>query len=124
MAVHSEAGTTDRQHLEQWLSAPYHAIGMLRPALRSTGYGHAVDAGASPWRSAATLDVIRGVDPAAARPGQPIVFPGDGSTVPLDHMSAEVPDPRAPCGFSGNVGLPLIAMFPTPPGSASSSLSA
>lgn len=123
VAAHSVAATTDREHIEQWMTGPFHAIGILRPKLTRTGYGHAFDASASPYRSTATLDVIRGIDNAATRPAVPIVFPGNGASTSLDRFSPESPDPRSFCGWgNATVGLPLIAMFPTASGTASSSL--
>ena len=122
VAVHSSASTTARTHIEQWMAGPFHAIGVLRPALRSTGFGQFTDPAAATWRSAATLDVTRGVDPAAARPSTPILFPGDGTSTNLDRMAPESPDPRSFCGWTGTVGLPLVAMLPTAPGSVTASL--
>ncbi len=122
VAVHSSATATPRAHIEQWMSGPFHAIGVLRPTLRSTGFGQFTDPAAGTWRSAATLDVTRGIDASAGRPAAPVLFPGDGTTTNLDRMSPESPDPRSFCGWSGTVGLPLIAMFPTAPGGSTATL--
>ena len=47
----------------------------------------------TPWKSAATLDVIRGTSPVRSR-RTPIVFPGNGATTSLTRFVAESPDPR------------------------------
>jgi uncharacterized protein YkwD len=117
VAVSSNAATTARSHVELWMSGPFHAVGILRSSLRQAGYGMC----ASPpnptntqWRSAATLDVVRGIDGAAPKPTSPVFFPGNGATTSLTRFVAESPDPRTFCGWSGqSVGLPLIALMPS-----------
>jgi hypothetical protein len=118
VAVSSNAGATARSHVELWMTGPFHAVGVLRPSLRQAGYGMC----ASPpnptntkWRSAATLDVVRGIDGATPKPTAPVFFPGNGTTTSLTRFVAESPDPRTFCGWSGqSVGLPLIALMPSP----------
>ena len=60
MAASSNATKTDRSFVEQWMSAPFHAAGMLDPRLVTSGYGAYRRAGATPWPAAATLDALRG----------------------------------------------------------------
>ncbi len=127
VAVTGSSSSTARYYIDLWMSAPFHAIGVLRPRLQSTGFG----ACASPpnpswtqWKSSATLDVLRGVNWAAPRSTIPVVFPGDGATTSLTRFIAESPDPRTFCGWGGRtVGLPLIAMMPSAVSSASATLS-
>jgi len=123
VALNSSASATPRQVIEQWMTAPFHSIGLLRPNLRQTGFGMFNDSSSPLWDTGATIDVLRGQDPAAGRPSAPVVFPGDGTVTSLDRMSAESPDPRSFCGWSGTVGLPLIAMFSSPTGAASTTIS-
>ena len=126
VAVSSNASATARRHIDLWMSGPFHAIGVLRPSLRTAGFGLC----SSPpyptntqWRSAATLDVIRGNDWRAPRASTPIVFPGNGATTSLTRFIAESPDPRNYCGWSGrSVGLPLIALMPGNVSGASATL--
>ncbi len=121
------AATTARQYIDSWIAAPFHAVGMLRTNLRSSGFGSCTNPPNSSilgWKSAATLDVIRGFDQSAPRPSAPVVFPGDGATTSLTRFRAEYPDPRTFCNWSGQrVGLPLIALMPSKVTSASATLS-
>ena len=54
-----------------------------------------------PWKSGATLDVVRGNSWGAAKPATPVVFPGNGATTSLTRFVAESPDPRTFCGWGG-----------------------
>ncbi len=123
VAVSSNIATTPRQHVELWMTGPFHAIGILRHSLRTSGFGLcAEDPTPTPWRSGGTLDVIRGIDPSAPRPTTPILFPGNGATVPLHSFVTEYPNPMTMCGWSGAAGLPLIAMMPSDVSSASATI--
>ena len=126
VAVSSNASTTARGHIDLWMSGPFHAIGILRPSLQQAAFGLC----ASPpnptntqWRSAATLDVVRGNQWGASKPSTPVVFPGNGATTSMTRFIAESPDPRTFCGWGGqSVGLPLIAMMPSTVTTASATL--
>lgn len=111
VAVSSVMNTSARSHIELWMSGPFHAIGVLRPNLQSTGFGKCDLPGTPTWHSGATLDVIRGLG-SAPRPADPIVFPGNGTTTNLDRFVVESPSPLTFCGWSGPAGLPIIAMMP------------
>jgi hypothetical protein len=122
VAVSSAVGATARQHVELWMTGPFHAIGVLRHGLRTTGFGMCADPTTGPWRSGATLDVVRGVDPAAPARTTPVLFPGPGATVRMGAFVTESPDPVRLCGWSGAAGLPLVAMMPAHVSAASASL--
>ena len=111
VAVSSQINTSARSHIELWMSGPFHAIGVLRPNLQSTGFGKCDLTSTPTWHSGATLDVIRGLG-STPRPADPIVFPGDGTTTNLDRFVTESPSPLTYCGWTGAAGLPLIAMMP------------
>lgn len=111
VAVSSAYGAAARSHLELWMTGPFHAIGMLRPNLQKVGFGKCDSQTTSPWRSGATLDVLRGLG-AKTPQTQPVLFPGDGMTTSLNKFVVESPDPLAFCGWTGSAGLPLIAMMP------------
>lgn len=112
VAVTSVLDAPARRSIELWLTGPFHAIGVLRHNLTQTGFGLCRNPATSPYKSAATLDVLRGLDRNKPRPSWPIVFPGNGTTTNLDRFVAESPDPRTFCGWSGGGGLPVIAMMP------------
>lgn len=123
VAVSSSVDATARDHVELWMTGPFHAIGILRHSLRSSGFGLCTDDDTpTQWHSGGTLDVIRGIDVAAPRPSTPILFPGDGATVPLHSFITEYPNPLAMCDWTGAAGLPLIAMLPDDVSSADSSI--
>ncbi len=122
IAVSSNAAATARDHIDIWMSGPFHAIGILRPELATTGFGICANAATTPWHSGATLDVIRGIDPQRANPTTATVFPGRGATIALNQFRTESPDPVALCNWTGSAGLPLIAMMPGGVTSASASL--
>ncbi|MEM7119490.1 MAG: CAP domain-containing protein [Chloroflexota bacterium] len=90
-----------------WLSAPFHAVGLLDPQLETVGYGNfRDDTGAVPVT--AVLDVETGLtdQPAA----YPIYYPPDGGeTYVLRQTLLEYPDPLSHCpGYQKPVGAPLI----------------
>jgi hypothetical protein len=93
VAVSSAINTSARSHIELWMSGPFHAIGVLRPNLRSTGFGKCDNASTPVWHSGATLDVLRGLA-SAPRPADPILFPGNGTTTNLDRFVVESPSPK------------------------------
>jgi hypothetical protein len=122
IAVTSAFDATARSHVELWMTGPFHAIGVLRPNLTQVGFGKCDNPSTSPWRSAATLDVLRGLT-SQPRPATPILFPGNGTTTGLDAFIAESPNPLDFCGWSGSAGLPVIAMMPEGVSSASAAMS-
>lgn len=123
VAVSSSVSASARSHIDLWMTGPFHAIGILRQNLASTGFGLCASSNTpTPWHSAATLDVIRGLDYGGSAPTSPIVFPGDGATVPLHSFITEYPNPMTLCGWSGSAGLPLIAMMPNDVTSATATI--
>ena len=121
VAVSSQINTSARSHVELWMSGPFHAIGILRPNLHSTGFGKCDMASTPTWHSGATLDVLHGLgnDP---RPANPILFPGNGTTTNLDRFVVESPSPMTYCGWTGSAGLPIIALMPEAANNATASL--
>jgi hypothetical protein len=122
VAVSGSTAANARSHIDLWMTGPFHAIGILRHNLTTTAYGECESETTLRWKSGATLDVLRGLASGIPRPAQPVVFPGNGSTVPLDRFVTESPNPVTLCGWTGTAGLPLIAMMPSTVRSANSSL--
>jgi uncharacterized protein YkwD len=117
VAVSTNASATARSHIDLWMTGPFHAIGLLRSSLQQSGFGLCAsppNPSSTNWKSAATLDVVRGNNWGAPKPPAPVMFPGNGSTTSLTRFIAETPDPRTFCGWGGQtVGLPLIALMPS-----------
>lgn len=106
-----DAGS-DRENISGWLSAPFHAIGILRPSLTQSAYA------ASAGRSG--LDVIRGIGP-SPNAAPPVLFPGPGAITTITSFRGESPDPLESCrGYAAPAGLPLVALLPEPPPSGTS----
>ena len=117
-AVSNLAGSTnafepDVWAVDTWMQAPFHALGILDPALRQVGFGiHRAQNGRI--QTAAGLDVIRGRRPAQATVRYPIVWPADGASVPLTTHAHEYPSPLTSCdGYTAPTGLPLIVQLGT-----------
>jgi hypothetical protein len=91
-----------------WMQAPFHAVGLLDPALHSVGYGtyREPDGG---FEMGAALDVLRGLGQIPQSVQFPVAWPGDGAVVPLAYHWVESPDPLTSCpGYSTPSGLPIL----------------
>jgi hypothetical protein len=99
--------------VDGWLSAPFHAIGLLRARLTTVAFASAGNGGS------AGLDVISGLSSAGPATTRPILFPGDGMSTNLTrYTGSESPDPLETCGWGGpgtDYGVPLIALLPKAP---------
>jgi hypothetical protein len=100
-------GWTERSAIETFFTAPFHAIGLLRPGLRRSAFAaREINVG---------VDTIRGL--VDDRSTAPILFPGDASVTTLTtYTGNESPNPLETCtGFRAPSGLPLLALLPTAP---------
>jgi hypothetical protein len=110
---YGEVGFTPRDFIDGWLSAPFHAVGILRPQLKLVAFAYSTGTGD------AGLDVISGLDYAQALPKAPVMFPGPGAPTDLSTFRGESPDPLQTCGWQKlpeAVGLPLVLLLPSAPG--------
>ena len=101
---------SDVRIIDGWLTAPFHAVGMLRATLGQVAFAdHGGDAG---------LDVISGLNENPPATG-PVLFPGPNMTTDLTTYGDEVPSPLQTCKWTGStfVGLPLIALLTAAPSS-------
>jgi Calx-beta domain len=126
VAASSDATKTDRHFVDQWMTAPFHAAGVLDPMLVTSGFGSYRKVGATPFPAAATMEVIRGRTGLAAT--TPTLFPGNNSALPVlqqAYHGGESPDPLSPCaGYNPgtgpiSTGTPLFALLPNAPDVAS-----
>lgn len=116
-AVSNLAGSTsafepDAWAVDTWMQAPFHALGILDPALRQVGFGiHRAENGRI--QTAAGLDVIRGRGPAPpADIRYPVLWPAPGASVPLTTHRDEYPSPLSACaGYKAPSGLPIIVQL-------------
>lgn len=98
----------DSWAVDTWMQAPFHALGILDPALQHVGFG-IERAQRGKVQTAAGLDVIRGRSTAPRSVSYPIVWPADGASVPIGAHTSEYPSPLASCrGYKAPTGLPLI----------------
>ncbi len=110
---YGEVGFTPKDFIDGWLSAPFHAVGILRPQLKLVAFAYSSGTGD------AGLDVISGLDYAQALPKAPVMFPGPGAPTDLSTFRGESPDPLQTCGWQKlpeAVGLPLVLLLPSAPG--------
>ena len=107
--VNSTTSQTDAQAIDWWMQAPIHAMGILDPRLKTSGFGSYREAG-SGWEFGAALDVGRGNSFTGGT--YPVYFPGNGTTMPLTtHDGLESPNPLAACpGYTRPSGLPVFVM--------------
>lgn len=107
-------GTSNVEAIDNWLTAPFHAIGMLRPALQAVAFAR------DPSTGNAGLDVISGLAE-YGYPSQQVLFPGPGSTIDLPRFLGESPSPLETCQAQhpgadyNSAGLPLIALLTESP---------
>jgi hypothetical protein len=98
--------------IDLWMTAPFHAIGILRENLKRVGFGkEKVGAnGAYPGSYVANLAIIAGLDSQNSRTKN-ILFPGNKSIVYMNNFTGENPEPRESCkgDYKKFTGLPIFA---------------
>jgi hypothetical protein len=91
-----------------WMQAPFHAVGLLDPALHSVGYGTYRESDGG-FEMGAALDVLRGLGQIPETVRFPVAWPGDSAIVPLAYHWVESPDPLTSCpGYATPSGLPIL----------------
>ncbi len=94
--------------VDAWMQAPFHAVGVLDPALQRVGFGIYNEAGGT-MQMGAALDVARGTGAISSAVSFPVAWPGEGATVPQRLFWGENPNPLTSCpGYSAPAGLPII----------------
>ncbi len=106
------SATTDEQALAYWMQGPFHALGILDPALQRTGFGSDRNPGGAIIRMAAALDIVSGLDQSAVLPGTyPVFWPDNGMTISLRSYTqgTDSPEPLTSCpGYLSPTGLPIL----------------
>jgi hypothetical protein len=103
---------SDQKALDFWMAKPFHALGLLDPALLTTGFGSFREDGGAfdPFKMGAVVDVRRGLGAIPGAVQFPIKWPEHNSTVYLtSYDGTEQPDPLSSCsGYGPPSGLPII----------------
>ena len=98
--------------VDVWMQAPFHALGILDPALNRVGFGIYRERNRGGIQTAAGLDVIRGRSHSPAAVTYPIVWPAHDMSVPIGTHLSESPSPLASCpGYRAPAGLPVIVQI-------------
>jgi hypothetical protein len=97
--------------VDNWMQAPFHAVGILDPALRSVGFG-IYRQNDGQIQTAAALDVVRGRVARADGARFPVLWPANGMSVPIGTHTSEYPSPLTSCdGYASPAGLPLVVQL-------------
>lgn len=108
LVVSPDVNRDHRYALDAWMQAPFHALGIINPALRQVGFGLYREADGG-LQMGAALDIIRGVGRVPPYVSFPVKWPADGMTVPLRLHWGEYPNPLSSCpGYNPPTGLPII----------------
>ena len=107
-AIDSPDGT-DLWALDFWMAAPFHAVTILDPDLKSVGYGRFRDDFGT-VQVAYVLDTLSGLDEGSSQADYPLYYPPDGGTSYVTNQGfLEYPEPSASCeGYDKPIGPPLI----------------
>jgi len=92
--------------IDLWIQGPHHRMLMLNPELRRIGYGYYCENGLC----AQTVDVVDGIarEPVDLDKQVAIEFPPADSTLSINDLPHEMPDPLTVChGYAYPVGLPI-----------------
>ena len=97
--------------VDQLMTAPFHAIGILRENLSEVGFGTAIagEDAFSPKSRITNFSVIAGLQQNSRT--KVILFPGPQEKVHVNSFTGENPEPREACGenFEEFYGLPIFA---------------
>jgi hypothetical protein len=106
--ISSALSTSDEYAIDLWMRGPFHAVGIVDPALLQTGFGSYREA-IGTWKMGAALDVIHGLGAIPATVAFPVRWPENGMTTLLSsYGGGEAPDPLTSCpGYTAPTGLPI-----------------
>lgn len=109
-------GYSESDFIDCWASAPFHAIGLLRPQLSEVGYGSATNPEGERFTAAAGAWVTPPPEAYAEPADYPVLWPAHGATTPLlAYHGSEYPEPLTHCpGFQPTSGLPILAQLSDP----------
>ncbi|MCA1706887.1 MAG: CAP domain-containing protein [Actinobacteria bacterium] len=108
--THSEYAPTAPQAIASWMTAPFHALGILDPRLKRVGYGKFREHGHDrSFEFAAALDVLQGLGDSSGTT-LPVQYPAPNKkTFLAKYSGGESPDPLTSCpGYSAPTGAPIM----------------
>jgi hypothetical protein len=114
IAASSDPVFSAREAIEGWMTAPFHAFGLLDPALVAVGYAAHHDGTTEPYKSSAVLDVGHGLSGSVPTSvGFPVRWPGNETTITtFSYDGGERPDPLTSCkGYSAPTGAPVLVRY-------------
>lgn len=109
VAVSGSASMSDQAAIDLWMQGPFHAVGVIDPALAVVGFGSYREAD-SGFQTGAGLDVLRGLGNPPSSITFPVMYPSDNKTIALNgYYGGESPNPLSACaGYAAPTGLPII----------------
>lgn len=97
--------------IDTWMQAPFHAVAIIDPALLQVGYGLYREH-RDGVKMGATLDVLRGRGKVPSSVEYPVMWPADGTTVPIRRHWGEIPSPITSCPGYREEGKPISTGLP------------
>ncbi len=111
LMVSSDVNASDESAFDLWMTGPFHGIGLIDPNLSATGFGSYREATGT-WRMGACVDVWSGWTGVPDTVTFPILWPGDGETMPYTSFDgSEMPDPLSSCGYTAPSGPPVYLLL-------------
>ncbi len=109
--VYGDTVIAPRMVFNSWMTGAFHGVTLIDPRWQTTGYGSYAEA-IGEWRFGACMDVNRGLGAVPAGVTYPVVWPGDGATIPvLRFVGPEAPDPLTSCpGYTSPTGPPIYLL--------------
>jgi hypothetical protein len=106
---------SEQRGIDALLTTPFHLLGVLDPRLVKTGFGWYREK-KDQFQAGVTLDISRGLSPYVADATYPIMFPGDGKTMPFSqYYGTERPDPLTSCPGGDFLGAPIVVQLASTP---------
>ncbi|MBI2953277.1 MAG: hypothetical protein HYY30_03110 [Chloroflexi bacterium] len=100
--------TSDGLAIDGMMQSVFHAVSVLNPGLQGVGYGRYREEKPG-IRMGAALDTLRGERQRPSAGSFPVLWPGDGTFVPLNGSTNEIPNILTGCpGYSAPTGLPVL----------------
>ncbi len=112
LMVSTDVNASDESAFDLWMTGPFHGIGLIDPNLSAIGFGSYRES-IGTWQMGACVDVWSGWTGVPASVTFPIMWPGDGKTMPYTaYTGTEQPDPLTSCsGYTAPSGPPVYLLL-------------